>query len=285
MDVGIGLPNALLDVRGRELVEWGRRAEAAGFSVLGTIGRIAYSNHDDLISLAAVAGATERIGLMTSVLVPAGRQHVLLAKQAATLAAVSNGRFRLGVGIGGRDDDWIALGAEPRRRGRVLEALIATCRTAWAGEAPDGVGAAVVPAPIEVPLVLGGYSEPAWRRAGRLGDAFLAGPLPPEVVGHAYAVVTEAAAEAGRPTPTLYAARYAALGDDVAAEADRNMASYYGFGGPATVERVLGAVLRTPQTIKDTLAALDQAGAAEVCLWSATRSLDHIDRVAEVALR
>jgi alkanesulfonate monooxygenase SsuD/methylene tetrahydromethanopterin reductase-like flavin-dependent oxidoreductase (luciferase family) len=284
MDVGIGLPNAVLDVRGPELVEWGRRAEAAGFSVLGTIGRIVYSNHDDLISLAAVAGATERIGLMTSVLVPAGRQHVLLAKQAATLAAVSNGRFRLGVGIGGRDDDWTAIGAEPKRRGRVLEDLIATCRTAWAGKAPDGVDGAVVPGPIEIPLVLGGYSEPAWRRAGRLADAFLAGPMPPEFVGHASAVVRQAADEAGRPAPTLYAARYVAMGDDVAAEADRNMASYYGFGGPTTVERVTGALLRTPKAVTDTLAALEPLGVAEVCLWSASASLDQIDRIAEVTL-
>jgi alkanesulfonate monooxygenase SsuD/methylene tetrahydromethanopterin reductase-like flavin-dependent oxidoreductase (luciferase family) len=284
MDVGIGLPNALLDVRGPELVDWGRRAEDAGFSVLGTIGRIAYSNHDDLIALAAVAGATERIGLMTSVLVPAGRQTVLLAKQAATLSAVSNGRFRLGVGIGGRDDDWTAINAEPRRRGRRLEDLIATCRRVWAGEAPDGLDRPVGPAPVDLQLVLGGYSEPAWRRAGRLADAFLAGPMPPDFVAHAYGVVKQAADEAGRPAPTLYAARYVALGDDVQAEAHRNLADYYGFGGSPAVERVTGNLLRTHDAVRETLAALDKTGAAEVCLWSATVSPDQIDRVADVAL-
>src|SRR5829696_18569 len=57
MDVGIGLPNALLDVEGPELVAWARRAEQRGFSVLGTIGRIAYGSHEELIALAAAAGA------------------------------------------------------------------------------------------------------------------------------------------------------------------------------------------------------------------------------------
>jgi alkanesulfonate monooxygenase SsuD/methylene tetrahydromethanopterin reductase-like flavin-dependent oxidoreductase (luciferase family) len=284
MDVGIGLPNAVLDLRGPELVDWGRRAEAAGFSVLGTIGRIAYSNHDDLISLAAVAGATERIGLMTSVLVPAGRQHVLLAKQAATLSAVSNGRFRLGVGIGGRDDDWVAIGADPRRRGRVLDDLVATCRAVWAGESIESIGRPVGPAPIDISLVLGGYSEPAFRRAGRLADALLVGPMPPDFAGRAYSVASHAAEEAGRPAPKFYAARYVALGDDVAADAERNLADYYGFGGRPAVERVTGSLLRTPEAVKDTLAALEQLGADEMCLWAASATPDQVDRIADAAL-
>jgi len=284
MDVGIGLPNAVLDVRGPELVDWGRRAEAAGFSVLGTIGRVVYPNHDDLISLAAVAGATDRIGLMTSVLVPAGRQTVLLAKQAATLNAVSNGRFRLGLGIGGRDDDWLALGVVPKNRGQVMEAAIVTCRKVWAGEPPDGVEHPVGPKPIDLPLVLGGYTEPAFRRAGRLADALLCGPMPPEVVGQAYEAAKQSAADAGRTAPALLAARYAALGDDAQEEADRNAASYYRFGGPQVVEAVAGSILRTPEAIKETLTALEQVGVEEVCLWASAAGMEQVDRIAEAAL-
>ncbi|MGH9118799.1 MAG: LLM class flavin-dependent oxidoreductase [Acidimicrobiales bacterium] len=285
MDVGIGLPNAVLDVRGPELVDWGRRAEAAGFSVLGTIGRVVYSNHDDLISLASVAGVTERIGLMTSVLVPAGRQAVLLAKQAATLSAVSNGRFRLGIGIGGRDDDWLALGVAAEHRGRVLEAAIATCRKVWAGEAPDGVDHPVGPEPNDLRLVLGGYTESAFRRAGRLADAILLGPMPPEAVGAAIQLATEAAVDAGRKPPARYAARYAALGDDAQDEADRNAQSYYGFGGPGMVEAVAGSILRTPEAIKEALSALEQVGVEEVCLWPSAAGLEQVDRIADAALR
>ena len=284
MDVGIGLPNAVSGVDGPELVEWARRAEQRGFSVLGTIGRIAYDSLEELIALAAVAGATERIELMPTVLVAPPRQAVLLAKQAATLQAVSAGRFRLGLGIGGRDDDWLALGEEPKNKGRKLEECIATCRSVWAGQKPDGALLPVGPKADHLPIVLGGYSEPAFRRAGRLGDAFVAGPMPVEAVAGAYEVVKASAGDARREAPTFYAARYAAIGDDVADEADRNTRSYYGFGGDDVVQMVQDGILRSPDDVRETLDALEQAGAVEVCLWPLARSINQVDRVAGVAL-
>ena len=284
MDVGMGVPNALLDVEGPELVAWARRAEQRGFSVLGTIGRIAYGSHEELIALAGAAGATERIELMTTVLVAPPRQAVLLAKQAATLQAVSGGRFRLGLGIGGRDDDWLALGEEPKDKGQKLEECVATCRSVWAGRKPDGALLPVGPKPSHLPIVLGGYSDPAFRRAGRLAEAFVAGPMPPEAVAGAYEVVKAGAAQAQRDAPALYAARYVAIGDDVADEADRNARSYYGFGGDAVVQRVQRGILRSSEDVRETLDNLEQAGVVEVCLWPLARSIDQVDRVADAAL-
>ena len=280
MDVGIGLPNALLDVEGPELVVWAQRAEQRGFSVLGTIGRIAYGSHEELIALAGAAGATERIELMTTVLVAPPRQAVLLAKQAATLQAVSGRRVRLGLGIGGRDDDWLALGEEPKNKGQKLEECIATCRSVWAGEKPDGALLPVGPKPPHLPIVLGGYSDAAFRRAGRVADSFVAGPMPPEAVAGAYEVVKASAAEAHREAPALYAA----IGDDVADEADRNTRSYYGFGGDALVQMVQSGILRSSDDVRGTLDSLEQAGVVEVCLWPLARSMDQVDRVADTAL-
>jgi alkanesulfonate monooxygenase SsuD/methylene tetrahydromethanopterin reductase-like flavin-dependent oxidoreductase (luciferase family) len=281
MDVGIGLPNSLLDVEGPGLVTWAQRSEELGFSALSTIGRIAYGSHEELIALAGAAGVTERIALMPTVLVAPPRQAVLLAKQAATLQSISNGRFRLGLGIGGRDDDWLALGAQPTHKGQRLEECIATCRSVWAGTQPNGALLPVGPKPSRLPIVLGGYSEPSFRRAGRLADAFVAGPMPPEAVAGAYEVVKASAAEAQREAPPLYAARYVAIGDDVAAEADRNAHSYYGFAGDAMVQMVRDAILRSSDQVRATLDSLKQAGVAEVCLWPLTRSLDQVDRVAD----
>ncbi|HEY8526959.1 MAG TPA: LLM class flavin-dependent oxidoreductase [Acidimicrobiales bacterium] len=284
MDVGIGLPNSLIGVRGPDLVDWAQRAERNGFSVLGTIGRIVYDTQEELISLAAAAGATERIELMTTVLVAPPRQPVLLAKQAATLSRVSGGRFRLGLGLGPRDDDWLALGVEPTDRGKRLDEVIDTCRAVWAGEPPPGVEGRVGPRPEHLPLVLSGFSEAAFRRAGQKADAFLAGPVPPESVGQAFQAVTEAAGEAGRPTPKLYAARYAALGDDVSDEADRNLASYYGSAGEAFVSMMRENVLRTPEQVREAMAALEQRGCQELCLWPLATDAAQVDRLAEAAL-
>jgi alkanesulfonate monooxygenase SsuD/methylene tetrahydromethanopterin reductase-like flavin-dependent oxidoreductase (luciferase family) len=284
MDVGIGLPNALLDVEGPELVAWAHRAEQRGFSVLGTIGRMAYGSHEELIALAAAAGATERIELMTTVLVAPPRQAVLLAKQAATLQAMSGGRFRLGLGIGGRDDDWLALGEEPKNKGQKLEECIATCRSVWAGRKPDGALLPVGPKPPNLPIVLGGYSDPAFRRAGRLADAFVAGPMPAEAVAGAYEVVKASAAQAQRDAPPAYAARYVAIGDDVADEADRNARSYYGFAGAGVVQMVQDGILRSSEDVRETLDNLAQVGVVEVCLWPLSRSIDQVDRVADAAL-
>jgi len=283
MKVGIGLPNSLLDVEGPELVSWAQRSEQRGFTVLTTIGRIAYGSYEELITLAAAAAVTQRISLMPTVLVASPRQAVFLAKQAATLQVLSNGRFRLGLGIGGRDDDWLALGTGASDKGRRLEECISTCRAVWAGTKPDGALLPVGPTPTDLPIVLGGYSESAFRRAGRLADAFVAGPMPPEALVGAYEVVKASAAEAGRPAPVLYAARYAAIGDDVAEEADRNTASYYGFAGEGMVQMIRDAILRTPDETQATLDGLQRAGVAEVCLWPLARSIDQVDRLADAS--
>jgi alkanesulfonate monooxygenase SsuD/methylene tetrahydromethanopterin reductase-like flavin-dependent oxidoreductase (luciferase family) len=106
MDIGIGLPNTVLGVERRGIVDWAREAERAGFASLGTIDRIAYDNYDSLTSLAAAAAVTERIRLTTDILiVPYRVVAAVLAKQAATLHHLSGGRLVLGVAVGLRPDD------------------------------------------------------------------------------------------------------------------------------------------------------------------------------------
>src|SRR6478752_4963480 len=129
MDVAIGLPNAVPGTTGAQLTEWARRAEARGFSSLGTIDRIVYQNYEPITALAAAAAVTERIGLCTSVLLGPLRPNAAeLAKQALSLQALSGGRFTLGIGIGGREDDYEASGIEMRGRGETLERMLERIR-------------------------------------------------------------------------------------------------------------------------------------------------------------
>src|ERR687886_1213471 len=122
MDIGIGLPNAVAGVDRAGIVDWARRAEAAGFSSLGTIDRLVYGNYESLIALAAAAAVTERIRLATDILIaPLRRNTALLAKQAATIDALSGGRLVLGLAVGGREDDFEISGLDFSGRGRAFD--------------------------------------------------------------------------------------------------------------------------------------------------------------------
>src|SRR5919202_1902080 len=141
VEIGIGLPNAVRGVDRRGVVEWAQRAEAAGFSTLGTIDRLVYPNYESLIALAAAAAVTERIRLATDILIaPLRANTVLLAKQAATIDNLSGGRLVLGLAVGGRADDFEVSGLEFGARGRTFDRQLEELRSVWSGE--RGVGPA-----------------------------------------------------------------------------------------------------------------------------------------------
>lgn len=269
MQIGVGLNAVIPGVSGAEVLAWARRAEAGGLSTLGIIDRMTYPGHESLTTLAAAAGATDRIRLMTTVLVAPQRSPGVLVKQALTLDSVSGGRLSLGIGIGSRPSDYRAAGAAVdfgERAARVEEQLLQLRRRrTGAGD----VGGLAGPGSGGYELLYGGYSEPAARRAGRLADGFLAGNLPPGRARDLYAVAEEARREAGRDDRLRFVlCGYWCLGPSQ--DQDRGRAylrDYYSFADEETVRRTVASVLGSPSDLHDRFDACEQAGVDEIVLW------------------
>ena len=284
MEIGIGLPNTVLEVPGRLLVDWARRAEERGFSSLATLDRIAYPSYDSLTALTAAAAVTDRIGLLTNVLLEPLYQPVHLAKVTACLDQISGGRLTLGLGVGGRPDDYRLTGRSFDDRGRRFDADLELLHQAWAGEPVAGSGFPVGPATRRgrVPLLIGGQPALAAPRAARWGAGFTIGGAPPEMAGGAIAQFKAAWKEAGGTgEPRVVALSYFSLGDEHAQESLHNLRTYYGFVGD-WAEQVASGAARSPTAVEETAAAFEQLGVDELVFDPTVADLDQVDRLAEV---
>ena len=250
MDIGIGLPNTVPGTEGRTLLDWARNAEEAGFSTLGTIGRLVYPNYEELIALSAAAAVTSRIRLTTSVLLaPLYANTALFAKQAASLDRLSGGRLVLGLGLGGRDDDFTASALPTTGKGRRFDQQLTEMKRIWAGER-YGYAGAIGPEPVRPggpELILGGAAEASFRRVALLGDGWIMGGGTPDMFAEGAAAVDKAWAEAGRPGKARkLSLAYFALGPDARNQADNYLLHYYGWLGD--VARQIAASVSMCQT-------------------------------------
>lgn len=279
MDIAIGLPNAVPGATGGELVEWARRADARGFSSLGTIDRIVYDNYEPLTALAAAAAVTERIGLCTSVLLgPLRVNAVELAKQALSLQALSGGRFTLGIGLGGRDDDYEASGIELKGRGRRLDEMLEQIKEVWEG---DRVGprSGGVPA-----LVVGGHADASFARAARFADGWIAAGSGPDQFAAGVAKAKAAWSEAGRAEePRTMALAYFSLGDRAQEDARSYLTDYYAWLGAQVAEMLVDAAAKDAEAVKQYIAAYEAAGCDELFLCPSASDPDQVDLLANAA--
>jgi alkanesulfonate monooxygenase SsuD/methylene tetrahydromethanopterin reductase-like flavin-dependent oxidoreductase (luciferase family) len=283
MDIGIGLPTTLR-IDGPAVVAWARRAEERGFSALATIDRIVYPNYDSLTALAAAAGATSRIGLFPDILLAPAYPPVWLAKATGSLQALSGGRLMLGLGVGGREDDFAAVERPFRERGRLMDETLEILHRAWAGEPVGGGDVPVTPAVPggKVPVLVGGNGAAAIRRTIRWGDGWTIGGAPPQQAGEAAAAIRRAWTEAGREgEPRLAALTYFGLGDDDAlADALRH---YYGFLGD-TADFVVRNAVTTPAEATQRARDFADAGFTDLMFDPAIPGLDQVDRLADAVL-
>jgi alkanesulfonate monooxygenase SsuD/methylene tetrahydromethanopterin reductase-like flavin-dependent oxidoreductase (luciferase family) len=258
MEIGIGLPNTIPGTPGRLLVDWARRAEERGFSSLATLDRVAYPSFESLVTLAAAGAVTDRIGLVTNILLAPTRNPILLAKEAASVDQVSGGRLTLGLGVGGRRDDFAATQLAWESRGKRFDGDLDLMHAAWRGELVGGCPKPPTPTPTSdrrVPILIGGTSDATLDRVARWGIGWTAGGSAPDQVGPFAERVRRVWREAGRPgQPKIVALSYFSMQEDRAEESKANLRDYYEYlgdwadgiaeGAPRGADGVRGAVKR-----------------------------------------
>ncbi|MEL6982173.1 MAG: LLM class F420-dependent oxidoreductase [Actinomycetota bacterium] len=220
-------------------IELARFAEEVGFESLWTIEHVvipagyasAYPYSDDgrfgwpenldypdpLPWLATIAGATERIRLGTAIVILPQRNPVVLAKELATIDVMSGGRLSFGVGVGWLTEEFDAIGVPFGERAARTDESIEVLRRLWADDEASFEGrfttldrALMYPKPLQrvddrpaVPILIGGHSPAAARRAGRLGDGFFPARATPDDLGPLLEIVRASALEAGRDPATI----------------------------------------------------------------------------------
>ena len=267
MEIAIGLPATVPGVERQQLLDWARRAEERGFSSLGVIDRLVYPNWEPLLALSAAAAVTERIRLLTSVVIAPPRNTAQLAKEVATLDRLSGGRLVLGLALGGRDDDYRAAGVPTEGRGARLEAQIEEMRRIWRGD-KLGYAGAIGPSPVRPdgpPLVLGGGVPASFDRAARHAEGWIMGGGTPDQLRDGVRALEEAWRRHGRDgRPRRMALTYFALGPEAQRHADAYIRDYYGYLGDEIAGQMAASVPSDEDTLRRYVGAFEEAGCDEL---------------------
>jgi len=184
-NIGLAFVNPAPLTKPENVVNFAKKCEQMGAHSMWTIDRIAYDNLEPLTILAAAAGATQKIRLGTSVLLPALRHPALLAKTLATLDFISNGRITIGVGFGSRESDFTAVEVPYEARGSRAVESVQLMKRLWSEDNVTHNGRffnvqnlTLGPHPMQKPhppIFTGGSAEIALKRAGTWANGFICG--------------------------------------------------------------------------------------------------------------
>jgi alkanesulfonate monooxygenase SsuD/methylene tetrahydromethanopterin reductase-like flavin-dependent oxidoreductase (luciferase family) len=284
MEVGIGLPNAVLGTTRMRLLDWARAADEAGFSSLGTIDRIVYGNYEPLIALSAAAAVTERIRLATTVMLgPLRFNAALVAKQILSLDAVAGGgRAVLGIGLGGRADDYEVSGASMSERGAWQDRALAQIRRIFDGEGDPEAKIGPRPQGEGPSLIVGGSVSAAFDRAARYGDGWIMGGGRPDQLTAATGQLEAAWQKQGRDgAPRKMSLAYYSLGDDAQQDAERYLKDYYAFLGEELSGMIAAGAATDADTVRAYVAAFEAAGCDELIIFPSSSDTDQVRLLAD----
>lgn len=293
MKIGMTLPLMEPDVDGEQLERWARAVEAGPFSSLCFGERMAFDNPEVIALAGACAAWTSRVRLVTTVIVAQLHDPVVLAKSLATVDQLSRGRLTVGLGVGGRVEDYVAAGVDPKTRThRDLARRVGIMQRVWAGEKVVDTIRPVGPPPVQPggpELLIGAQGPKAVRTAAPWADG-LAGfsfNLDLKEAERSFDEVRTAWREAGRPEPRLTTAFWFALdrpGDGGGrAQVERHLRHYFNWIDPKALEAMLPVTgfAGSESELARVLARFADLGADEVQLIPTSTDLSQLERVAQ----
>ncbi|WP_209915783.1 LLM class flavin-dependent oxidoreductase [Mycolicibacterium lutetiense] len=275
------------------LRSWAQVIDEGPFSSLCWGERIAFDNPDSLTLLGALAAWTDRVRLVTTVVVPQLHDPVMLAKGLATGDLLSGGRLTVGIGVGGRHEDYHAVGADPgtqSRRG--LAERVAVMKRVWAGEKVTESVLPVGPPPVQSggpPLQIGSIGPKTIRDAAVWADGVAGTTLDLDLTRQAelFDVARTAWAEAGKPKPHLATSFWFALGkpEEARDQVRRHLRRYMNWIPAEYVDAMapMTGWAGTEEELVEVLGKFESIGTDEVHLIPTSSDIDQLRRVAEVA--
>ncbi|HEV7359821.1 MAG TPA: LLM class flavin-dependent oxidoreductase [Mycobacterium sp.] len=283
------------DLDATVLQTWARTIDEGPFSSLCWGERIAFGNPDNLTLLGALAAWTKRVRLMTTVIVPQLHDPVMLAKGLATGDMLCGGRLTVGIGVGGRHEDYHAVGADPATQTmRDMAERVAVMKRVWAGEKITESVLPVGPAAVQPggpPLFVGSIGPKTIRSAAAWADGLAGTTLDLDVdkQNELFDVARAAWSQAGKPKPHLVTSFWFAFGtpEQSRAQVHRHLRRYMNWIPAEYVDAM--APMTGWAGSEDELAAVlrkfEEIGTDEVQLIPTSSDLDQVRRAADVAGR
>ena len=278
VEIAVRAPHGLFGQGASALAAFGEAVDASGLDRVWVGDHVSFrggAGQDGLLTTMALAAVTRRVQLQTAVYLLPLRHPVPVARQVAGIAELAPGRFVFGVGIGGEDPLEVRnCGVDPATRGRRTDASLEVVRRLLEGEVLDGGDydleqAAIRPTPsVPVPVIVGGRSAAALRRAGRLADGWLGIWVDPDRFAASVAEVERVAAESGRagvPWDHGFMA-WCGIGESRVEARGRLAEAMESFYGVAFERFERSSPVGTPSDIADALEPYVVAGAQSILL-------------------
>ncbi|BBY46323.1 luciferase [Mycolicibacterium celeriflavum] len=293
MQIGMTMPVMEPNLDAATLKAWARAIDDGPFSSLCWGERIAFDNPETLTLLGALAAWTDRVRLVTTVVVPQLHDPVMLAKALATGDMLCGGRLTVGLGVGGRAEDYRAVAADPATQTmRGMADRVAVMRRVWAGEKVTESVVPVGPRPMQSggpTLLVGTIGPKTVRSAAQWADGLAGTTLDLDVdrQNELFDVARTAWAQVGKPPPHLATSFWFAMGDGDGprAQVHRHLRRYMNWI-PADVVDAMAPMTGwagSENELLDVLHRFEDVGTDEIHLIPTSSDIDQVRRVAEVA--